>query len=127
MTEVKTNDTADLKQNLQKRFTEDQDKIEAIYKEMAGLLMAEVSLDILEKVPAAKTLVVEHLTEEYNEYNSVVSVSLLNENGTDLFDADDDGSLQESIDDILINYSADYLILLPETIDLQGQLNVLSD
>lgn len=124
MTEVTTVAHRELKQKAKERFAGNQDKIEALYLEMANCLMVEVSVDILEKAPTAKTLELYHMLEENNEYNSVSPKALLDAGGTDLLDEDE--SLATWLEDLLCNFSGDYLILLPESVDLESQLQVLS-
>jgi len=124
MADVTNATNQEMKEKFKKRFTENQDKIEALHLEMANCLMAEVALDILEKAPNARTLELEHLTEDYNEYNTVIATALLDENGVDLFEVDEEGTLELFVEDVLCNYSADFLILLPSTINLPAQITV---
>lgn len=124
MTEVTTTDNSELKQKLKERFAENQDKIEALYIEMGNCLMADIAVTILEKEPKAKTLVVFHMTVEDNEYNSIGVTSLLDENGNDMLDKDDE--LSRWVEDLLCGYSGDYLVLLPETIDLAAQTKLFA-
>jgi hypothetical protein len=100
------------------------DKIDALTLESADALMADVAVKVLEKAPQAKTLELYHMTEELNEYNSVSAKTLLDSEGSDILDEDPD--VETWIQDLLCEYSGDFLILLPETIDLHEQAQLLA-
>lgn len=117
----------ELKQKFQERFEINRDNIERVYIEMGNCLMGQIAVEILEKAPTAKTLVVYHMTVQNNEYNSIGVEALLNGEGKDLLRQDEDSEeLFRWVEDLTCKYSGDYLVLLPTTIDLVAQTKLFA-
>lgn len=121
MTDITAGGFLKAKQEFNKCFEVKQSEIEKIHIDMGNCLMGQIAVDILLREPSARTLAVFHMTVDENEYNSIGIKSLLDAEGNDLLEEDDD--LARWLEDLTCNYNGDYLVLLPTTIDLLAQVS----